>query len=151
MFSSVVKHGGNGLSRDDPTETKSDQTPGHLDIPKTALPSALPTHCPRVPMASLPRSQDYASMASHRPSKKGKEKAVNDDRRSHLHSLRRQSHGLSINEARVESAELLVPPDSATPLSEAERLRREIDILKKALYEHKKMMKKQSKVRICVK
>lgn len=128
MFSSVVKHGGNALSS---TETNNDQTP---ELPKTAL---LPA--PRVP--SLPRSQDYAAMASHRPSKKGKEKAVTDDRRP----LRRQSHGLSINEVRVDSAELLVPPDS-TPLSEVERLRKDVDAMKKALYEHKKMLKKQSKV-----
>jgi hypothetical protein len=149
LFSGVGAMG-NALSRDDatrqtpatamqPSTVQADAT-RHPDLPKPTP----PTH-PRVP--SLP----HATMTSHRPTKKGKDKAVGDDRRSHVHPLRRLSEAPDADKNRV-SAELLPSSDlAASATSEAERLRREIEVLKKTVHEQKKVIKKQSKVwYICV-
>ena len=142
---------GNALSRDDPTRTapapamqpsvvQADAT-SQPDVPKTAPPTR-----PRVP--SLP----HATMASHRSTKKGKEKAVGDDRRSHVHPLRRHSNGLSVSEVpdadknRVSAEQLSSSDFAASATSEAERLRREIEALKKTIFDQKKVIKKQYKV-----
>ena len=145
LFSGVGAMG-NALSRDDatrktptamqPSVVQADAT-SQADLPKTAP----PTH-PRVP--SLP-------MASHRPTKKGKDKAVGDDRRSHV-PLRRHSHGLSTTDApdadknRVSAEQLPSSDLAASATSEADRLRREIEALRKTVHEQKKVIKKQSKV-----
>ena len=141
LFSGVGAMG-NALSRDDATQpsiVQADAT-GLPDLPKPAP----PTH-PRVP--SLP----HATMASHRPTKKGKDKAVGDDRRSHLHPLRRVTEAPDADKNRVSAEQLPSSDLAASATSEAERLRREIEVLKKTMYEQKKVIKKQSKVwYICV-